>query len=190
MKKFLIGIVFLLISLGLIIYNEIRNNRGYQTNIHEITNSASKTENIKVYLKATYIAGSLKNDNNFGYYVVFGDGVQYLIYINNKTASEINSYLLDYPEESYEIKGITKIIPEELVESGKEFVKKWLDENHHHENSEEHSHDITTEEFHHYFGYVYLDSNLDNHINYLVYITSFIGIVLVMSFIVKKYRLL
>ena len=189
MKKLIIGTLFLIVSISLVIYNEVKINNGYYTNIYSITNSESKTENIKVYLEATFIAGTIKNDNNNSFYVVFGDGVQYIVYMNNKLANKINKYLLDNPEKSYKIVGLTKTIPKDLLEPGKKFVKMWLDENHHHD-SEEHSHNISNDEFYHYFGYVYLDTNLNNSINLIIYITGFIGLILVLNFIIKKYHLL
>lgn len=191
MKKLIVGIILFVIVIGLVIYHEININSQYQTNLHDITNSGSKTENIKVYLDATYVAGTIKNDDYNSFYVVFGDGVQYLVYMNNKLANKIDKYLLDNPDSSYRIIGITKKIPEELESNGKKFVKKWLDANHSHEHEiEEDSHDITTDEFYQYFGYVYMDNNLDNSLILIAYITGLISLLLILSVIVKKYHLL
>ena len=90
MKKSLyFGIFLLLICISLIIYNELSNKNLYQTNIYNVTNSASKEENVKVYLKATFVAGSI-NYNNENYYVIFGDGVQYLVKIDDEKAYKIH----------------------------------------------------------------------------------------------------
>ena len=187
MKKIIIGIVFLIICIGLTTYYELKLNKNYQTNIHDITNSGASTENVKVYLNATYIAGTIKDD----YYVVFGDGVQYIVYISNKEANKINRYLLDNEEESYRIEGITKLIPSTMEENGKKFVKEWLDHSHNHEGiEEEHDHSITTDEFYQYFGYVYLDTNNFDVIKLIIYITSIIGILSIIYSINIKYHLL
>ena len=124
-KSLVIGIISLLICFSLTIYGEF--DRGI--NIHEITNKGLKEENTKVYLDATFVAGSITGNNSESYYVMFGDGVQYIVHMNNKMANKINRYLLDNPESYYKIKGITKLIPETLEENGRKFVKEWLDNN-------------------------------------------------------------
>ena len=183
MKKSLItGIILIIISLSLVIYSEFINNR---VNINEITNNGLKEENKKVYLNATFIAGTI-TDN---YYVIFGDGVQYIVYMDNSIANKINRYLLDYEESSYRIEGITKLIPKTLEENGKKFVNEWLVLNHNHDGEEDHSHDITTDEFYHYFGYVYLDSTVSfNLIKIIIYITSITGILFILNNLNSKYH--
>ena len=186
MKKLIIGIIFLIICIGLAIFNEIKINNDYKVNIHDITNSGSKTQDVRVYLNATYIAGTIKDN----YYVMFGDGVQYIVYMDSKLANKINKYLLDNPDSYYQIKGITKTIPEEFEEKGIKKKKKWLDLSHDH-SEDDHSHQITKDDFYHYFGHVYLDSTLSNNIiKIIIYITGTIGILLIFCFIIKKYKLL
>lgn len=190
MKKSLaVGIILLVICLSLTIYYEIKRNNFI--NIYEITNKGLKEENRDVYLKSTFVAGSILNNKNNGFYVMFGDGVQYIVYIDNNKANKINKYLLDNPDSSYRIEGITKIIPKNLEENGKKFVKEWLDINHNHEENDAHSHLITTDEFYQYFGYVYLDSTVNNHLltKIIIYLTGGIGILLTVNFIIKKYHL-
>ncbi len=192
MKKCLIiGITLLVICLGLTIYRELINA---SINIYDITNSGLKEENKRVYLDATFVAGTINGSSDDSFYVMFGDGVQYIVWMNNKKANEINNFLLDNPEESYKIVGITKEIPTSLEEDGKKFVKEWLDHNHNHENEEveeNHTHDITTDEFYHYFGYVYLDSN--NNFDYLkiiIYLTGIVGVLFIINYTNTKYHLL
>ena len=187
-KSLIIGIIFLLIFIELIIYKNVDNNK-YKTNIHDITNSGTRKENIKVYLDATFIAGSIKYDNK-NYYVIFGDGVQYLVMIDDKKANEINKYLLDNPEKSYQIRGVTKNIPKGIEENGIKFIKNYLDANHHHSEGEEHSHDITVDEFYHYFGYVYLDTKTNNLIRIMIYITGIISALFIVNSLNKEYHLL
>ena len=187
MKKIkIIGIILLVISLGLVIYKEFINP---PVNIYTITNSGEKKKDIKVYLDATFVAGTIEGNDNDSFYVMFGDGVQYIVHINNKKASKINRYLLDNPESSYKIKGTTKLIPETMVEKGKKFVKEWLDNNHNHEGVvENHTHDITTDDFYHYFGYVYLEETSFDIINLIIYITGILGLVIVLYSINVKYH--
>jgi hypothetical protein len=184
-RNLIIGIVLLTISLGLIIYSEFN-----KTNIYELTNSGSNKENVKVYLDATFVAGSITNDKDNGYYVMFGDGVQYIVYISNNMANKVNRYLLDHEEESYHIEGITKLIPSSMEENGKKFVKEWLDYSHNHNEEEDnHSHDITTDEFYQYFGYVYLDTNIGfDYIKLFTYISSILGLLLIIYFVNTKYH--
>ena len=184
MKKIIIGVCLLVICIGLTVYSEIKQNTNYQTNIHDITNSGSSTENVKVYLNATLIAGTLKDD----YYVVFGDEVQYIVHMDSKLASSINKYLLDHPDDSYQITGVTKIIPNDFESLGMKFIENWLDLNHDHS----HSHEITKDEFYHYFGHVYLDSMISDNIviKIAIYVTGTIGILLIFSEVLKKYKLL
>ena len=187
MKKILIiGIVLIVIAFGLLIYKEFIK----PVNIYTVTNSGSKEVGREVYLKATFEAGSLITDNTNGYYVMFGDGVQYIVYMNNKYADKINRYLLDNPEDSYRIEGTTKLIPSDMVEKGRRFVKEWLDKNHNHDEvKEEHSHDIDEEEFYHYFGYVYLDTTNKSYVvNIISYIIMMIGILFVMYFVNSKFH--
>ena len=183
-KKLFIGIIFLIACLGLIIYNEVIEKDSYKINIHDITNTGSKEENVKVYLNASFIGGSIKYDNK-NYYVIFGDDVQYLVLIDDKKAATINKYLLDNPEDTYHLTGVTKLIPEGIIENGIKFIKNYLDDTH-----EDHSHNITQDDFYHYFGHVYLDEVNNNMFVILICITGVIGVVLVFSEIINKYHLL
>lgn len=193
-KNLIIGFLLLFICLGLVIYNEIKVNKinNSLVNIYGITNKGKKDEDVLVYLDTTFIAGNIMDE----YYVFFGDGVQYIVKIDNNIASRINKYLMDNPEDSYLIIGKTKLIPNTLEEPGKAFVKKWLDTNHahHDEEDENHTHEITTEEFYQYFGHVYLDYSSDVYNNILVkvfiYITGIIGGLFVLKVIIKKYNFL
>ena len=115
-KSLIIGIILVVISFGLVIYNEFIDT---PINIHELTNTGSKKENTKVYLDATFVAGTITGNNKKSYYVMFGDGVQYIVYIDNKEANKINKYLLDNPDNSYRIEGVTKLIPSDMEENGK-----------------------------------------------------------------------
>ena len=181
-KSLIIGLVLVFICIGLTIYNEFINAR---VNINTITNKGLKEENTKVYLDATFIAGSIKYDNK-DYYVIFGDGVQYLVLIEEKEALKINNYLMDNTEDSYRIIGTTKLIPEGILESGKKFVNNWLDNNHTHE--EEHSHNITDTEFYKYFGYVYLETTDFELIKIFIYITGITGTIFIISYINTKFH--
>ena len=193
MKKYLIiGVILIGMCLCLTISTEINKNVNY-TNIHDITNSGSKLEGVYVSLDTTYVAGSITGNDKYSYHVMFGDGVQYIVYMKNSEASKIRNFLLDNPTTSYKIYGITKIIPKSLEENGKKFVKEWLDNNHTHDEKEEnHTHEITTEEFYQYFGYVYFDSTIyENTINKIViYVTGILGVLCVLNYINKKYHLL
>lgn len=195
-KSLIIGIIFLAASLCLLGYVELKNNKieKNRINIHNITNSGAKNENINVYLNASFIAGNIANyqhDDNNSFYVVFGDEVQYIVYMKNSYAKKINKYLLDNPEKTYRIVGVTKKIPSEMEKYGQEFVKNWLDTNHHHEENEVHSHEISKEEFYEYFGFVYLDNNTKtNHsfdiLEKICYLLGIVGIVLLFSGLKKK----
>lgn len=187
-KSLIIGIILLIICLGLTVFYEIRKNNFI--NINEITNKGLKTEEKEVFLDATYVAGSITNDSDNGYYVMFGDGVQYIVYINKDKANKIAAYLLDNPEDDYHIEGVTKPIPSDMEENGKKFVKEWLDHNHNHEGEEvDHDHNITTDEFYKYFGYVYMDTTINNYllVKIFIYITGIIGLLLITSFVLKKF---
>ena len=188
-KSLIIGIILVVISLGLVIYNEFINA---PINIHELTNTGSKKENTKVYLDATFVAGTITGNDEKSYYVMFGDGVQYIVYIDNKEANKINKYLLDNPNDSYRINGVTKLIPSDMEENGKKFVKEWLDYSHNHEGVEEtHSHDITTDDFYQYFGYVYLDNSRSiNIIKVVIYVTGIVGIIFIINYLNSKYHLM
>ena len=189
MKRIYVGIFLLIICIGLVIYNEISLSK-YDTNIHDITNNATKTEGVKVYLNATLIGGGIRINDNDGYYMVFGDDVQYIVYMSNNKANKINNYLLNHPLDSYKIIGITKLIPEELEDSGKKFVSTWLDVNHKHDRDDEpDSHNITTDDFYHYFGYVYLDNTVNNNllIKIIICLTGITGVLIIISFVFRKY---
>ena len=113
--------------------------------------------------------------------------------MSNKDANKINRYLLDRPNDSYRIKGVTKAIPNELVDNGKKFVNEWLNTNHNHEKDEDpDSHDITTDDFYHYFGYVYLDNIVDNNllIKIIIYMTGITGSLIIISLIFRKYSII
>lgn len=185
-KSLIIGIILIILSLGLIIYHEFID---VPININEITNKGLKEENKKVYLNATFVAGKIVGEIDTGFYVMFGDGVQYIVNISHDKANKINKYLLDNPEESYRIEGITKLIQPGLEEDGINFTNNWLNTTHTHEIEEEHDHDITRDEFYHYYGYVYLDNTINfDIIKLFIYITSIIGIVLILNFINTKYH--
>ena len=190
-KGLIIGIILIIISLGLFIYQEFIDS---PKNLYSITNSGMKIENKKAYIDATFVAGTITNDDNYAYYVMFGNGVQYIIHMNNKEASKISRYLLDNEEDSYYIEGVTKIIPEEMVEHGKKFVKEWLDNNHNHDGvevEEGHTHEITTDDFYHYFGYVYLDcTNSFSIIKLIMFLTGISGILVVFYSLNTKYHLI
>ena len=188
-KLFIVGLFFLIICLGLVIYGEV--NDKYSINIHEITNSASKKENVKVYLNASFIGGSIKY-NDINYYVIFADGVQYLVLISDKKASEIKKYLLDNPMSTYKIIGITKSLPDGIEEIGIKFIKNWLDSNHNHNAEDEHNHEhnITNDDFYTYFGYVYLDTNVSDYRVIITIIVGIIGTLLTISYLIKKYQIL
>ena len=186
-KSLIIGIILVIITIVLTAYNDLVNR---PINIHDITNSGSKKENVNVYLNATFIAGSITGDNEKSYYVIFGDKVQYIVYIENNEANRINNYLLDNPEETYRIEGVTRLIPKTMEDNGKKFVKNWLDNNHSHsESEEEHDHNITTDDFYHYFGYVYLDvtANFDV-IKIIIYLTGITGILFILYFFNTRYH--
>lgn len=188
MKKCLVtGIILIIISLGLFIYKEFINR---PVNLYNITNTKKKEEGTKASFNATFVAGSITNDSDNGYYVMFSDGVQYIVYISNKEAARINRYLLDHEEDSYYIEGITKLIPSSMEENGKKFVKEWLDHAHNHEEVEEHDHNISTEEFYQYFGYVYLDTNTFDYIKLIIYITGITGLLIVIYSLNTKYHLI
>ena len=185
-KTLIIGIILLIISMGLFIYNEFIDNR---INIYEITNSGTKKEGSKVYLDATFVAGTITNDKDNGYYVIFGDGVQYIVYMKHTEANKLNRYLLDNPDDSKRVVGVTKLINEDMEENGKKFVKEWLDNNHTHEVVEEnHTHDITTDDFYHYFGYVYVDTTEFNIIKLIIYITGITSILFIFYSVNTKYH--
>ena len=123
---------------------------------------------------------------------MFGDGVQYIVYMDSQKANKISSYLLDNPEKSYHINGVTKLIPSSMEDNGKKFVKEWLDNNHHHDEEaveENHSHDINTDEFYQYFGYVYLDSMISfSFVRLFIYLTGITGIVFIVNYLNTKYH--
>ena len=186
MKKYLIiGICLIIVSVSLVIYNEIKNK---PVNIYSLTNTASKKENVNVYLNASFIAGSIKH-NNQNYYVIFGDSVQYLVLIDDHKASEINKYLLDNPTNTKRIEGITKLIPRDIVGNGIKFIDNYLDSMHNH--NEEHVHNITEDDFNQYFGFVYLDTNVSMNIIIIIAILSGImGTLLTINYLNRKFNLL
>ncbi len=180
--KLIMGIILLLSCITLIIYFEVS-----RVNIYEITNSGQKKADKRVYLDATYIAGTI-TDN---YYVMFGDGVQYIVYISDEDAIKINRYLLDNPESSYRIEGVTKLIPTSLEENGIKFVIGWLNHSHNHGEEESHVHDdITVDDFYHYFGYVYLDNTSNDNLvlEIIMYVFGITGLLLIINFLNTKYH--
>lgn len=186
-KSLIIGIILLILCLGLVIYHEFING---PINIHEITNTGSKEKDVRVYLDATFVAGTITGNEEKSFYVMFGDGVQYIVNISNSKAHKINQFLLDNPESSYRIEGVTKLIPSTMEEPGKKFAKEWLDHSHNHEEKEEnHSHDVTTEDFYHYFGYVYLDTTTGlDLIRLFIYLTGSLGVLFVINYFNSKYH--
>lgn len=187
-KSLVIGIILIIVSLGLFIYKEFINK---PVTLHSITNTLKKEEGTRARFNATFVAGSITNDSDNGYYVMFSDGVQYIVYISNKEAARINRYLLDHEEDSYYIEGITKLIPSNMEDNGKKFVKEWLDHSHNHEGiEEEHDHNISTEDFYQYFGYVYLDTNIFDYIKLIIYITGITGLLIVIYSLNTKYHLI
>ncbi len=192
MKKCLIiGIILIVICMVLTIHNEFING---PVNINEITNRGLKDENRKVYLDATFVAGTITSDNDNSYYVMFGDGVQYIVYISDLEATKINRYLLDNPEASYRIEGVTKLIPSSMEEDGIKFVNEWLNTNHHHDEEEieeGHTHNITVDEFYHYFGYVYLNVESSfNFIKLIIYISGILGLTMILYYLNSRYHLI
>ena len=193
-KRIIIGSSLLLLC-GLFIYlynNKLAFFQKNSVNLYEVTNSGSKKENLNAYLEATYIASTLANfDNNSkeSFFVVFGSDVQFIVYMNNNEAKKINKYLLDNPNKSYKLLGVTKLIPDSMEEYGKKFVKEWLDINHHHEE-EVHSHDISTDDFYHYFGNVYLDTTVNNNslliYKIVIYVLGISSLLVFISPIIKK----
>lgn len=190
MKKLVIGIILLIMGIGLVIYNEYNENLN---NIHDIVNSASKEEGIYAYLDATYIGGMIETSEDNSYYVVFGDGFQYIVYMNNNEAIKLNKYLLDNPESNKRIYGVTKKIPNEYILDGIKFANTWLDNNHTHEDEGENvKHDITEEQFYEYFGYVYLDNTIKSNImiEIFIYVICMMGVCFILSYINTKYHLI
>lgn len=195
-KKIIIAVTLIVLCLCLIGYVEIKSRKIEQSyiNIYDITGNGAKSENINVYLNASFIAGNIanyQNNNKYSFYVVFGDEVQYLVYMQNDLAKKINNFLMNNPEKTYRIIGVTKIIPSEMEEYGQAFVKEWLDTNHHHEEIvENHSHEISKEQFYEYFGYVYLDNTIKN--NKLIvektisYLLGLAGIIVLFDIIKRK----
>ena len=194
MKKYLIiGITLLIGSLFLTINKELKEKNINYINIHDITGSGSKLEGVYVSLDSTFIAGTITGDKNNSFYVIFGDGVQYIVYINNKKAEDIRKFLLDNPEEKYQIFGITKKIPTTLEKNGMKFIHEWLDKNHtHSEKEDSHSHDVTVEDFYQYFGYVYLDNTIYGKItdSIIICIMSVLGVLSLFFYVNNKYHLI
>ena len=189
-RSLIIGIILIIVCISLTVYKDFINK---PVNINNITNTGLKEENRKVYLDATFVAGTIVLNDDNSFYVMFGDGVQYIVYLSNKEANKINNYLLDNPNDSYHIEGVTKLIPRSLEENGKKFVKEWLDTNHNHDGSEEesHTHNITSEEFYHYFGYVYLDNTYNlSLITIIIYITGITGVLFITNYGNTKYHFL
>lgn len=200
MKKnnILVGTVLIIISIGLCIYREFSYQQlsDKRISIHDITNSGAKEEDVNAYLNASFIADALasrQNDKENSFYVIFGDDVQYIVYLNNNDAKRINEYLLDNPNSFYRIVGKTKVIPKDLESYGRDFIKKWLDANHNHASlSEDHSHEISSAEFYEYFGYIYLDTTISKYSEFktlstIMYISVGIGLTIILSKIYVKY---
>lgn len=190
----IISIILILISALLILYREykIRKLDKNRVELFSITNSGAKATDINAYINATYIEGpiaSYKNKDKYGFYVIFDGNVQYLAYMKNSDVKKINRFLIDNPDKTKKIVGETKMLPSDIADYGKEFVKNWLDTNHHHEEIiENHSHDITDEEFYQYFGYIYLDTTISafKTLTIVIYIFSLLGIMLFFDWIYNK----
>ena len=186
----IMGIVLLIIASAGIFYKEkqidfINQNR---IDIYDITKSGSTASSVDVYVDASYIDGPVatyENKEEHSFFVVFDKGVQHLLYIKNTDAKEIRNFLLDNPDKTYKIMGVTKSIPTGIEEYGKKFVKEWLDNNHNHSETEgNHSHDITNEEFYEYFGKVYLDATVNGESYYkvitiIIWITGLFGVTII-----------
>ncbi len=186
-KTLIIGIVLIILTLSLVVYHELINA---SVSMYSLTNPMSKIENKKAYINVTYVAGTITSGEKNSFYVMFSDGVQYIVYMSNSFANKINNYLLDNPDDSYKIEGVTKLISNTMEENGKKFVKEWLNHTHNHEE-ENHSHDITTDEFYEYFGYIYLDNTISLDVTkIIIYITGIIGILLIFYSINTKYHLI
>lgn len=173
MKKNIWWIILLLVAFLLGIYREVLVQKDNQkrVDIQSITKSGAKAFNVDVFLNASFVGGKIANykkDNQRSFYCIFGDDVQYIVYMENSLAININEYLLANPNETKRIIGVTKEIPTSLEAYGKDFVKQWLDNNHEHESGDEHNHVITSEDFYQYFGYVYLDATVNLYNQYIV----------------------
>lgn len=193
-KKLILGIILVIVAISLFYIKEkkvsyIDNNR---VNIYNITSSGSKMEQVDAYLEATYIAGVVainKNSQQCAYYAVFNNGVQHIVYMKNDDAKKINAFLLDHPDKSYRINGSTKMISKEMEEYGKQFVKEWLDNNHgHSEEVHDHTHEITTEDFYQYFGYIYLDATINSN-SYYQWLTIISVVIFLCGFTLLGYLL-
>ncbi len=180
-----------LCGISFAIYEEYLKNKN---SIHGIVENRSKEEGINVYLDATYLAGTITNDEKNSYYVIFGDGFQYIVYMSDIDAVNLNKYLLDNPENHKRIYGVTRKIPSDYIEKGIKFANTWLDYNHTHEEDgeDDHIHDITEEEFYEYFGYVYLDNTVKSNIivKIIMYALCITGFLLIFSYINKKYHIM
>ena len=191
MKKLKFLLIGLLFTVGSLFCGYLREEKAKEVdkgriNIHEITNSGAKASDVSVLVNASFIAGPLatyENNDSNSFFVVFDSNKQYIVYLNNQDAKEKYDYLIDHPDETITINGVTKLIPETMEEYGKVFVKDWLDNVHNHNEEEkvDHTHDITTEEFYEYFGYVYVDATISRYSNYqfiniLIIILAFLGL--------------
>ncbi len=187
-KSLIIGIILVVFGfVSLIIYSYLNN----KNDIHNIVESKKKEDTIPVYLDATYVAGTITSEEGNSYYVIFGNGYQYIVYMNDKDAIKLSKYLLDNPDNSKRIYGVTKEFPSKYVSNGIKFANTWLDHNHTHEEDGEdnHVHDITEEQFYEYFGYVYIDNTIKPNLIVIIitYITFVIGILFVFNYVNKRY---
>ena len=194
-KKIIIGIIMIIIGILFLVFREEKYNSEKRTNIFDITSSGAKAYNVKSYIKASYISSILANyrDNKkYGFYVVFDEGVQHIVYLKNDIAEKINTYLMNNPEKTYIINGITKKMPNDIYPYAKDFVKEWLDMYHDHEELEDsHSHEIDEKKFYEYFGYIYLDTTVYKYSDFLIYnifIYTFIvaGLMFIFEFFYKN----
>lgn len=194
MKKFLIiGIILILLS-GLSLFFYLNKNgmiKKNSTRLYEITGNGAKTSDVNAYIDASYIVTNIANykkDEKNSFYVIFADNVQFIVYLSNSDAKKINNYLLDNPDKTYRIYGITKKMPSDIKEYGKVFLKTYLDNNHVHEEKKEHN--VTDEDFDKYFGFVYLNCQEKNYqiYYYLTFILEIFGIVMILDYIYLKLR--
>ncbi len=187
-KSFIIGIILIILGFSLLIVNTYLKNKN---DIHNVVESKTKEENIPVYLDATYVAGTITSEEGNSYYVIFGNGYQYIVYMNDENAIKLSKYLLDNPDDSKRIYGVTKEFPSKYVSNGIKFANTWLDNNHTHEEDGEdnHVHDITEEQFYEYFGYVYIDNTTRPNIiiDIIIYLIFIIGILFIFYYVNKRY---
>ena len=195
MKKVIItGISLIILSLiFLFVFWRKEDNLHKQSiRLYEITSKGALKEKVNAYIEASYIVTNIANykeDQKNSFFVIFADNVQYLVYMKNKDAKKINDYLLNNPNKTYRLYGVTKKITDDIKEYGKSFLKTYLDNNHQHEKEEENNHVVTNDDFDHYFGYVYLDC-LGKKNTIYCYLSIIIGLSGVIAFIDYGYLII